>query len=94
MAETYSTVALSTGHLTIKDAEALGEAARAGDSMVAQRPTGFFIKIYRDGLHQNLRHGVSDQIRAIMEWAFNNGFGMVEFDAAAPSNDNFLTFEW
>lgn len=64
--ETYAVVAMSTGHLTIEDRDALQEAADcAEENMVMARPTGFFIKLYDLADSNDLRHGHSESINAL-----------------------------
>lgn len=99
--ETYEVVALSTGHLTLEDRNALEDAANEGDPMVLKRDTGFFIKFYpadpddNEGISSsNLRHGHSETIKDIIRWALKSGYSMIEFDSDADTLDQFPTFDW
>lgn len=93
--ETYAVVAMSTGHLTKEDAAALQEAADcADDNMVMARSTGFFIKLYDLADSDDLRHGHSESIKRIIQWAKGLGFQMIEFDEAANPISCFPTYEW
>lgn len=99
--ETYEVVALSTGHLTLEDRDALEDAANEGDPMVLKRDTGFFIKFYPAGPEDNegispsnLRHGHSETIKDIIRWALKSGYSMIEFDSDADMLEQFPTFDW
>jgi hypothetical protein len=99
--ETYQVVALSTGHLTHEDRNALDNAASEGDPMVLKRDTGFFIKFYpadtedNEGISpSNLRHGHSATLKDIIRWALKCGYSMIEFDCDADALDQFPTYDW
>lgn len=93
--ETYAVVAMSTGHLTEDDRDALQEAANcAEENMVMARPTGFFIKLYDLADSDDLRHGHSESIKRIIQWAKGLGFQGIEFDEAANELPCFPVYEW
>ena len=93
--ESYTVVAMSTGHLTIEDRDALQEAANCvEENMVMARPTGFFIKLYDLADTEDLRHGHSESIKRIIQWAMGLGFQMIEFDEAASELSCFPIYEW
>lgn len=93
--ETYAVVAMSTGHLTIEDRDALQEAADcAEENMVMARPTGFFIKLYDLADSNDLRHGHSESIKRIIQWAKGLGFQMLEFDESAGEISCFPVYDW
>lgn len=95
--EKYSVVAMSTAHLTEMDSKALSIAAKdSEENMVMERSTGYFIKLYQgdDSKCSNFRHGHSDAIQDIIQWAINSGYGMIEFDCDAPTLSLFPVFDW
>jgi hypothetical protein len=93
--ETYAVVAMSTGHLTEQDRDALIEAARNTDeNMVMERDTGFFVKLMGPDSDHDLRHGHSENLLRIIRWASSAGFGMIEFDRDAPAISCFDFFDW
>ncbi len=93
--ETYKVVAISTGHISERDAKLLTEAAESGeDDMVMARPTGFFIKFVDSPESDDCRHGESDEIKNIILWAKAHGFQMIEFDSDATVYDQFPEFHW
>lgn len=93
--ETYAVVAMSTGHLTLEDRDALTEAAACADeNMVMARPTGFFIKLCDLADSDDLRHGHSESIKRIIQWAKGLGFQVIEFDEAANEISCFPLYEW
>src|SRR5690554_6179707 len=93
--ETYAVVALSTGHLTKEDVQSLQEAADdSEENMVMARPTGFFIKLYDLADSDDLRHGHSESIKRIIQWAKGLGFQGIEFDGAANALPCFRVYNW
>lgn len=93
--ETYAVVALSTGHLTLEDRDALTEAATCADeNMVMARTTGFFIKLHDLADSDDLRHGHSESIKRIIQWAKGLGFQGIEFDMDAGQISCFPTYDW
>jgi len=93
--ETYKVVALSTGHLTIEDRDALQAAADdIEETMVMGRSTGFFIKLYDLADSDDLRHGHSESIKRIVQWAKGLGFQMIEFDRDADTLPCFPVYDW
>lgn len=93
--ETYRVVAMSTGHLTEGDRDSLTEAASdRAENMVMVRPTGFFIKLYDLADSDDLRHGESEELKRIIQWAKGCGFQLIEFDEAANEISAFPTFDW
>ena len=92
--EQYKVVVMSTAHLTEDDTNSLTQAILDGESMVLERDSGYFIKLYCDNLPDNYRHGHSDSIKAIIQWAFRNEFSMIEFDRDADIIEQFQVYEW
>lgn len=92
--ETYRTVALSTAHLTAQDLVAL-QSKSGGSTMVMERDTGFFVKLYccEETEITNTDERYSDHLNAILAWAVEQGFQLVEFDCDAPAVDLFPCFE-
>lgn len=101
-AESYKVLALSTGHITKEDTDALNAAAAdPEENMVMKRDTGWFIKLYyvpdisdQHTVNRNMRHGVSPAIKLIIKLAVNAGFQMIEFDGDAGYIDGLPTFDW
>jgi hypothetical protein len=100
-AEEYRAVAINIAHLTKADTKAFDLAISGGETMLMKREYGYFLKLFEhdegycfaEGTGNN-RHGVSDQCKAIIEWAYNAGYRMIEFDCDAPAIDLFPVFEW
>lgn len=92
--EEYKVVAISTGHLTLEDRDALTEAVNNGNQMILQRDYGFFFKLYGEELESNFNHVNSKTINEIVAWAFNEGYQMIEFDCDAQPLPNFPLYEW
>lgn len=92
--EEYKVVALSTGHLTEADRDALADAINDGDHMVLQRESGFFLKLYEENTCLNLCHGHSESIKEIIQWAHKAGYLMLEFDADAMVLPQFPVYDW
>lgn len=91
--ETYSVLAVSTGHIELEDNGALKLAA-SQTGMVMTRATGFFIKLYQDDKAANLRCDYSPSLRQLIEHAFDNGFGMIELDCDADALEGFDLHDW
>ena len=93
--EAYRVVALSTGHLTIEDRDALQDAADdAEETMVMSRSSGFFIKLCDLADEGDLRHGHSESIKRIIQWAKGLGFQMIELDMDADTLPCFPIYDW
>lgn len=92
--EHYQVVAMSTGHLTEKDRDALAEAVSDGDQMALQRQSGFFLKLFDEESPRNYRHGHSETIKDIIRWAHQSGYRMIEFDCDAQVLPQFPVFDW
>lgn len=92
--ETYTAVALSTAHLTAQDLIAL-QSKSGGSTMVMERDTGFFIKLYccEVASVSNTDEHYSEHLNAIVTWAADQGFQLVEFDCDAPAVNLFPCFE-
>lgn len=88
----YNCVCVSTAHLTPHDREAALPILAAETNMVAERDTGFFVKLYEDadyydpeapGAEYNKFRILSQQALTILRDAHSAGYRMVEFDADA-----------
>jgi hypothetical protein len=91
-AESYKVLALSTGHITKEDTDALNAAAAdPEENMVMKRDTGWFIKLY---YVPDISDQHSPAIKLIIKLAVNAGFQMIEFDGDAGYIDGLPTFDW
>lgn len=94
--ETYKTVAISTCHMTEEDSKQLCIIAEEDYSMVAVRPTGFFLKLFDDENEpeSNCRQELSDNLNAILTEAARQGFRCIEFDYGADEIEGIAQFDW
>lgn len=92
--ETYRAVALSTAHLTAQDLVAL-QGKSGANTMVMERDTGFFVKLYccEEADITNTDEHYSEHLNAILVWAVEQGYQLVEFDCDAPATDLFPCFK-
>lgn len=102
-AEEYRAIAINIAHLTQADAEAFNLAISEGETMLMKRQYGYFLKLFEEerdcadhfkNREGNYRHGVSSTCKAIIQWAYNAGYRMIEFDCDAPAIDLFPVFDW
>jgi len=97
--ESYKTMALSTCHMTEGDMSCL-ERKSGLDNMILQRDTGIFIKLpfqYGDEdkeFKASLDAGYSEALKAVLTYAFHNGYQMIEFDSDALVVSGFEHFDW
>tara|TARA_A100001391_G_scaffold185236_1_gene153724 strand:- start:500 stop:778 length:279 start_codon:yes stop_codon:yes gene_type:complete len=91
--ETYSVLALSTGHIEESDNVAL-KAAAYQTNMVMVRNSGYFIKLYQDEKASNIRPSYSYSLQKLIEFALDKGFGMIELDSAAEALEEFTLHDW
>lgn len=91
--ETYSVLAVSTGHITLADNGAL-KVAGYQTNMVMTRSTGFFIKLHQDNREENIRDDYSPSLNKLIEFAFDKGFGMIELDCDAEVLEGFDLYDW
>lgn len=91
--EVYSTMAISTGHMTFDDSRYLD---RSENSMVMKRDTGFFIKLYTGeyDLDKNFSDHYSNALKKVIKYAVEGGFELIEFDEAGPVIELFTVFDW
>lgn len=94
--ETYKTVAISTCHMTEDDSKQLGIIAGEDCSMVAIRPTGFFVKLFDDEQEpeSNAREELSDSLNSLLIEVARQGFRCIEFDCDADEIEGITHFEW
>lgn len=90
--EEYKTVGVCTNHMTYEDSLELSRMVKEDASMIAERPTGFFVKLYEEdnAPYANL----SPALNAILMSAANQGYRCVEFDSDAPEVDGAPSFNW
>lgn len=91
--ETYSVLATSTGHITLADNGAL-KSAGFKTNMVMTRNTGYFIKLDQDNKAANIRDDYSYSLKKLIEFAFEQGFGMIELDCDAEVLEGFDLYDW
>jgi hypothetical protein len=94
--ETYSAVAMSTGHLAPADFKLLDRMVDTRESTrILKRPYGYFIKLAGDAhkVEHDLIPEASDELNRIIVWAKASGFSLIEFDSDAPRIDGFQFFE-
>ncbi|GBO89163.1 DUF5983 family protein [Marinobacter salsuginis] len=94
--ETYSAVAMSTGHLAPADFKLLDRMVDTQESTrILKRPYGYFIKLAGDAhrVEHDLIHQASDALNRIIVWAKAAGFSLIEFDSDAGYIDGFTVFE-
>ena len=95
--EQYKCLALSTAHLTKKDAALLSDLSSI-DPMVMSRDTGFFIKLYDDqggGDDLNYKGGYSPDLRRVISYAISHGHRLIEFDNDVEIHgDVFAVHDW
>ena len=100
--ETYSVLALSTGHLTKEDNALLHGITHhhphALDhqfyGMVMSREEGYFIKLYEED-YLNEAAEFSPTLHKIIKYAHTEGHRMIEFDRDAEEYPEFFeTFNW
>lgn len=88
-------IAFSTGNITQEDATKLCEMADDGEEVwVAERETGFFLKLYHGIDWRKLEKNLSDELIAILQKCVNQSIYMVEIDADAEPLDGAPTFDW
>ena len=91
--ETYQVVALSTSHFEQDDSGALRIAAFQ-TNMVMERESSFFLKLHMDDLAGNIRSDYSPSLRKVIEFAYNNGFQMIELDSDAGVIQELDQHDW
>ncbi len=95
MPESYTVVAMTTGHLTQQDSILLEhEAIHHSDGMILIRDPGLFIKLYDEEVSMNFQPWYSESLRNIIEWAWHQDYRMIEFDCDAGRIDEFEIFDW
>jgi len=92
--ETYTSVVLSTAHLTQDDAELIDSISLEGNEMIFARDAQLFIKLYGGAPALNVRGDYSETLKNIIKWAIGEGYLLIEFDADALYYDLFPTFDW
>ncbi|MCQ1058385.1 hypothetical protein LRP52_23970 [Photobacterium sp. ZSDE20] len=91
--ETYTTVVISTSHISEEDSKQLGIIADEECSLVAGRDTGFFVKLYQEP-EDNFREVFSDSLNDLLTEAARQGFRCIEFDRDADNLAGAKTFQW
>lgn len=99
----YRAVAISIAHLTQGDTAAFDLAISGGETQLMKRDYGYFLKLLEEdddcadnfNLNDgNYRHGSSETIKNIIQWAYSAGYRLIEFDCDAQALEMFPTFEW
>ncbi|CCO44221.1 hypothetical protein VIBNISOn1_1050047 [Vibrio nigripulchritudo SOn1] len=93
--EQYRTACACTSNITQEDTKALDSMLMQDCSMVARRPTGYFIKLYEhDDDSSNYYPAFSDALNLILRVAAEQGFRCIELDCAANEVNNAVCFDW
>ncbi|MDQ2077511.1 hypothetical protein [Marinimicrobium sp. ABcell2] len=93
--DVYQVVTLSKAHLSFDDIAVLEWSA--GQNMIMESETGFFVKLYEDDSNgagsANYRDGYSDTLKGIIRWAHDSGYRMIEFDSDGMKLERFPSYE-
>ena len=92
--ETYKTAAVSMAHMRKEDGDVLKTLSMEAFSLVAMRPTGFFVKLHTDEVTLNHCPQLSPELNAVLVHAAMQGFSCIEFDEAADRIDSLTVFDW
>lgn len=99
----YQTIAMYKCHLTEDDFDSFQAALSDGNPRIMSHYHAYFLKLYDAGENDsvdfsegtgNYQLAASPQCKAIIQWAYNNGYRMIEFDLHAPVIDLFPLFEY
>lgn len=88
--ESYKCIALSTAHITERDA---GILSSLSSEMIMIRKTGFFIKLYEE-LEHNHFSSLSIATNKMIEHCHQNGARLIELDRDAQINYDLAIFDW
>lgn len=97
----FQTIAMHKSHLTEADFVSFQAALSDGDPRIMSHYHAYFLKLYDAGENDsvdfaegtgNYQLAASPQCKAIIQWAYNNGYRMIEFDLHAPVMDMFPVF--
>ncbi|MDN3661125.1 DUF5983 family protein [Vibrio agarivorans] len=91
--ETYKTACVSTQHMQLNDVRELKVMCDEQMAMVAERETGFFLKLFED-VSENHYPKLSTELSALIKEAAEQGFRCIEFDCDAESVDGAKEFDW
>lgn len=93
--EHYRTACACTNHITEEDTHVLDRMLSQDCSMVAKRPTGYFIKLYEhEDDSSNYYPAVSDAFNQLLLEAAKQGYRCLELDGAANDIDKAPCFDW
>jgi len=101
--ETYTVLALSTGHITKEDNNLLHSITHRHPytldhplrNMIMERDEGYFIKLYDHDPGLNQYPGISEALQKIMDFAYRQGHRLIELNCDAPDYPElFETFDW
>lgn len=90
----YRAIGVNVAHLSESDKALLSKQSMSEVfGMVAERYNGWFFKIYDDVLSRELYDEYSDSFFSIVQFAYTNGFSLIEFDSDALEYDQFKTYD-
>ncbi len=97
--DSYQCIGVNLAHLKEDDKHALD--CMTSDSMVMERDTGWFVKLYEKDdesksvkeLYKQMYPGATDNLLSIMCAAYCAGFRLIEFDTDALYIDVFPVFD-
>ncbi len=97
--DSYQCIGVNLDHLKEDDKHALD--CMTSDSMVMERDTGWFVKLYEkddesksvEELYKQMYPGATDNLLSIMCASYRAGFRLIEFDADALHIDVFPVFD-
>lgn len=91
--ETYSTAGVCTNNMTFLDALQFDLFSHDEHSMIAKRPTGYFMKLYSEP-NLNRYPQFTDELNAMLVEAAKQGFRSIEFDCDAEPVDGMTVHGW
>ena len=91
--EEYKCLCVSTRHITKEDENILNQKAKDNNTMIAERETGYFVKLFEHA-DDNVYSQLSEAFNSVLEYAHVHGYRMVEFDCDAQEYEVFQKFDW
>jgi hypothetical protein len=93
--EQYTTLVLSTAHISEEDIRYLSELDESHllHNMVMERDTGIFVKLYEE-FDPQVCADLEQSFAGILEKATSLGYRMIEFDLDAPVVAELPVYEW
>ena len=91
--ETYKSAAVSSANISYQDSLELKKMVENGHSMLGQRPTGFFFKLY-DDVELNKYQNLSPALNELLTSASEQGYRLIEVDESAEMAEEAQEFVW